>query len=285
MKHDPTVVAVFLLISACGPGRPPGASGGNGAATGTPASSVNTAAGRDVIVLASDTGDAAVRYRCDAPQLGRLAPGQRPAIRDYVARMLRMNRVSDPDSLQRLTAAYEAQDWSYLEAKAVADACANGLIPSHTPVFPEGGTLVPDLVMRRLDGQGTVRFADLRGAWVMVDFWSTTCVPCLQELPMLDAWALRSPDRLKVLAVPYRDDPARARLWLRRHLRGGVIGIEDPDSAIARAFRAGPATPDRFLIDPEGRVVPGCDACNYRERLLPDMEDVLRRALGWDEGS
>lgn len=39
---------------------------------------------------------------------------------------------------------------------------------------PEGGALVP---------------ADLRGKMLLLNFWATWCPPCVEELPMLDAFA------------------------------------------------------------------------------------------------
>jgi thiol-disulfide isomerase/thioredoxin len=47
-----------------------------------------------------------------------------------------------------------------------------------------------------------VKFADLRGEVVLLNFWATWCAPCRVELPLLDAYARRhANDGLKVFAV------------------------------------------------------------------------------------
>lgn len=280
------LAGAMALLAACGPGEsshPAGRDTGEaGASTPTPvveASGPSNPAAHDV-VLRGDVGTAAAMYDCDAPRFGKLTPEQQPAIRDYVARMVRAGRVQDRDTLTHLMAAYQARDWSYLETEAVADACAHGPIPPRTPVFPEVGTRAPDPAMRRLDGSGTVRVSDFRGDYVVVDFWATWCVPCIEEMPTLDAWASRSPKRLKVLAVVHNDDLTRARTWVDRHLGDDIIAIADSQDAVARAYRLGAGIPVTYLLDPGGRVVAACDTCRYRAAFA-HMKDILPRVLGW----
>lgn len=46
----------------------------------------------------------------------------------------------------------------------------------------------PDFVLSTLDGQ-TVRLSDYKGRPVFINFWATWCVPCIEELPALQAFA------------------------------------------------------------------------------------------------
>jgi peroxiredoxin len=52
------------------------------------------------------------------------------------------------------------------------------------PAEPKVGFLAPDLTLTTLDGS-TVNLSDLRGKNVLVNYWVTWCIPCMDELPAL----------------------------------------------------------------------------------------------------
>ncbi len=51
-------------------------------------------------------------------------------------------------------------------------------------IGPQKGLRAPDFTMQTLDGQ-SVRLSDLLGRPVVISYWATWCVPCKQELPIL----------------------------------------------------------------------------------------------------
>ncbi len=54
-----------------------------------------------------------------------------------------------------------------------------------TPVFAVRiNTLAPDFILKDLHGNN-VRLSDYRGKTVILNFWSTTCEPCMAEIPSL----------------------------------------------------------------------------------------------------
>ena len=57
----------------------------------------------------------------------------------------------------------------------------------------------------------TWRLTDLKGRAVLLNFWASWCEPCRAEMPTLQQVAdLYGPDRLLVLAVNFKEKPARA---------------------------------------------------------------------------
>jgi len=95
---------------------------------------------------------------------------------------------------------------------------------SVTPVMPAGaqGLTGPAYEVSRwtgpveafslLDTTGkTWRLADLTGRAVLLNFWASWCEPCRAEMPTLQQVAdLYGPDKLLVLAVNFKEKPARA---------------------------------------------------------------------------
>ncbi len=123
------------------------------------------------------------------------------------------------------------------------------------PLLASRPTPAPDVTLTTLAGE-VKSLAGLRGRPVLVSFWSTTCAPCVSETPALVALHRRhAADGLTTLAVamPY-DRPDLVLNFARtRGLPYDVV--LDLTGEVARAFNEPQATPTKFLIDPDGRIV------------------------------
>lgn len=113
----------------------------------------------------------------------------------------------------------------------------------------------PEVHFTSLSGE---RFStsDLRGKVTVVSFWSTTCGPCLKEMPDLVArhkrYAPRGYETVAV-AIP-SDSPHRIReLAYRRSLPYRIV--HDADGTATRDFGRIRITPTTFVIDRQGRVL------------------------------
>ncbi len=137
---------------------------------------------------------------------------------------------------------------------------------------PIVGQPAPEIEGPGLDG-ATVRLSDLRGRWVLVNFFATWCVPCLEEHPELVKFSGRHPaDEVQVLAVVYDDQPADVAKFF--DTQGGSWPVVDDTGAKVDFGVRG--IPESFLVDPEGVV---------RTRLIggvtaSGLDGLLRQATG-----
>ncbi|MEO7734060.1 MAG: TlpA disulfide reductase family protein [Kofleriaceae bacterium] len=132
--------------------------------------------------------------------------------------------------------------------------------PIHSaPTAPARGAPVPEIAAIDLAGQ-PVRLAAYRGQRIVVDFWESTCEPCLRALPALAALAARQ-DRLQVVSITPElpSDPLRA--FVAAHQMRWIVA-SDPTDAVATAFRVA-AYPTYFLIDAAGTIA--CARCSLGE--------------------
>lgn len=116
----------------------------------------------------------------------------------------------------------------------------------------------PDFTLPDAQGQ-PLTLSQLRGHYVLLDFWASWCAPCRAENPTLRAAYQRFRDRgpgLVVLSVSVDESPAAwqravaedALPWAQLRAEDGVSG------AIGRAFQL-MGVPATTLLDPTGRLV------------------------------
>jgi cytochrome c biogenesis protein CcmG, thiol:disulfide interchange protein DsbE len=114
------------------------------------------------------------------------------------------------------------------------------------------GAAAPDFEVVDLDGN-PISLAELRGRPVIVNFWASWCVPCIEEFPLLrEAHQRHADDGLVVVGIVYQDRSAAAREFMDRQ-GAGWAAAADPDGRVADAYDIlGP--PETFLIGRDGRI-------------------------------
>lgn len=117
------------------------------------------------------------------------------------------------------------------------------------PVVAE---VAPDFALKSLTGEN-LRLSEYRGGIVMVNFWSTRCGRCRDQLIKLNNLYAEHQDRgFQLLSVNIDKDAKAVRETVNNlHLRFPVL--LDDQSAVSRLYDL-PELPFTILIDPTGTV-------------------------------
>jgi cytochrome c biogenesis protein CcmG, thiol:disulfide interchange protein DsbE len=129
--------------------------------------------------------------------------------------------------------------------------CAVGGTPSQAGGAPQAGVVAPDFGYELSDGTAQ-RLSDARGKTVIVNFWATWCVPCREEMPILQSVATTYSDRVLVLGVNSYDDADAIRAYADE-LGVTFPLVRDPTGDVGEQYRV-QVLPITVIIDPEGVV-------------------------------
>ncbi|MGK6319958.1 TlpA family protein disulfide reductase [Sphingomonas sp. DT-204] len=126
---------------------------------------------------------------------------------------------------------------------------ATAASPERVPSQPKVGMLAPNFELKLVDGS-KVTLDELRGNVIVLNFWATWCVPCREELPLLDRYYnLQRSHGLKVFAITtegsvplYKLKPLFAKMTIP-----SARGIKGPYDSLG-------GVPTNFVIGRDGRV-------------------------------
>lgn len=142
---------------------------------------------------------------------------------------------------------------------ALDDQAATPLVPADATAAKVGAP-APDVRLAYLDG-GSQQLAELKGTPVVLNFWASTCAPCLTEMPALEEFSaahLPGADgtnpagAVRVVGVAVADPEAAARKMVERT---GVRyrNAADPQAEVFRVF-GGTSLPRTVVLDADGVV-------------------------------
>ncbi|GAA4271415.1 TlpA disulfide reductase family protein [Aquimarina gracilis] len=120
------------------------------------------------------------------------------------------------------------------------------------------GEIAPDFETTLVDGT-PFKLSDLRGKYVLLDFWGSWCAPCIKESPKLVSIHEKYQDQVIIVTIALEKND---KTWEKATDKLGYIWkhqIVDQNkfvlmSSIARKYGV-TEIPAKFLITPEGKLL------------------------------
>lgn len=112
------------------------------------------------------------------------------------------------------------------------------------------GHAAPAIVGTQLDGS-QFDLSRRRGSWVLVNFFQTSCTPCVQEHPELRSFVERG-GQAELVTVVYVDSAANVRHFFTRNGGNWPVVLDD-DGRISVSYGVA-KVPETWIVDPDGVV-------------------------------
>lgn len=126
-----------------------------------------------------------------------------------------------------------------------------------TPNVAEIGGYSPDFTLPALDsGSGApapLHLYEHRGHVVLVNFWATWCLPCVEEASSLEKFSIQmQKSGVEVIGVSVDQDPEALKKFVAEfHLTFPIV--RDPDQVVSAKFGTR-QFPETYILDRDGRV-------------------------------
>jgi len=141
-------------------------------------------------------------------------------------------------------------------------------------------TDLPPLAGIERDGKAVpgLNNATFNGAVTLVNVWASWCIPCRDEVPLLEQ--LSKDKRIQLVGINYKDAPDNARRFLNRY--GNPFAASGTDETGRNSIDWGVyGVPENFLIGRDGRIayklVGPITAENLAKVLGPEIDKALAR--------
>ena len=144
------------------------------------------------------------------------------------------------------------------------------------PPLQNSAEIAPSFELPDLEGR-TVRLADFRNKVVLLNFWGTTCAPCVKEIPWLAEFQRKYGSKgLQVVAVSmYGEGPEELRPYVAR------FGMEDLEVLIGNesvgTLFGVEAFPTTFIVDRAGKLSSRHQGLINRSEVEKEFAALLTR--------
>jgi peroxiredoxin len=146
----------------------------------------------------------------------------------------------------------------------------------------EVGRAGPDFLLER-PGGGELRFSDLQGQPVLLNFWASWCPPCREEMPdIVEAYERHKGEGLVVLGVNLQEADSKIAAFVEDYGMEFPVAI-DRSGDVGEAWRIGGALeglPSSYFIDAFGVVRQVSNQPLTAEDIEEGLAEIMTGATG-----
>lgn len=125
------------------------------------------------------------------------------------------------------------------------------------------GDIIPDFKTSATLTGDTFVFNDLRGKYVLIDFWGTWCGPCVEEMPKVKEYGEKYKEDLTILGVNQGDSKEKIVDFIGPKGYNWVHLLNGKEADFVLDFNVA-GFPTKFIVDREGKIL---------NRFVGDGED------------
>jgi peroxiredoxin len=153
------------------------------------------------------------------------------------------------------------------------------------PAYAGVDRMVPDFTLPNFAGQ-PVQFSSFLGKGpVVLNFWTKTCKPCLEEMPALAEMAtIAAKEGVKVVTICTDEGPDDVKDTLAVVLEGKAPPFEilfDPDMEVVTDMFGTTLYPETWIIDSSGLIRARVDGAKMWSAAIPlEFLEMIARPAG-----
>jgi len=117
------------------------------------------------------------------------------------------------------------------------------------------GMTAPDIISRATPDSSLFRLSDLRGQYVLMDFWGTWCGACIAGMPAMKEFRDRHADVLQIVGLAQDRDYAKWKSFVEnRGMNWPNVLIGKGDQNFVLLYNV-QGFPTKILLDPQGKIL------------------------------
>lgn len=116
------------------------------------------------------------------------------------------------------------------------------------------GAPMPSIVVKELGSRRKIDLGALQGRVVLVDIWASWCVPCVEEMPLLDVMATRLKKQgVEIIAVSVDEEKENAQTFLSSRPSWSLTVAHDPAGRVPEVLKPS-KMPTSYVVDADGII-------------------------------
>jgi thiol-disulfide isomerase/thioredoxin len=117
------------------------------------------------------------------------------------------------------------------------------------------GMTAPDIVSSATPDSSLFRLSDLRGKYVLMDFWGTWCGACVAGMPAMKEFRDRHADVLQIVGLAQDRDYAKWKSFVEsREMNWPNVLVGKGDQNFVLLYNV-QGFPTKILLDPQGKIL------------------------------